>query len=72
MLFSALANLPPLLVSYIYEDGMASVFTDSLLIIFSIGFLMWLATVRSRAELGTRDGLLLVTLFWVVLGTAGS
>ena len=72
MLFSALANLPPLLVSYIYEDGMASVFTDSLLIIFSIGFLMWLATVRSRAELGTRDGFLVVTLFWVVLGTAGS
>ncbi|MFT7471971.1 MAG: trk system potassium uptake protein TrkH, partial [Kiritimatiellia bacterium] len=53
MLFSALSNLPPLIVSYIYADGMASVFTDSLLIIFSIGFLMWLATVRSHAELGT-------------------
>jgi trk system potassium uptake protein len=72
MLFSALSNLPPLIVSYIYADGMASVFTDSLLIIFSIGFLMWLATLRSRAELGTRDGFLVVTLFWVVLGTAGS
>ena len=72
MLFSALGNLPPLLVSYIYADGMASVFTNSLFIIFSIGFLMWLATVRSRAELGTRDGFLVVTLFWAVLGTAGS
>ena len=72
MLFSTLANLPPLIVSYIYEDGMESVFTDSLLIIFSIGFLMWLATIRSRAELGTRDGFLVVTLFWAVLGVAGS
>ena len=72
MLFSALGNLPPLVVSYIYADGMASVFTDSLLIIFSVGFLMWLATVRSRAELGTRDGFLVVTLFWAVLGVAGS
>lgn len=72
MLFSALGNLPPLLVSYIYADGMHGVFIDSLLSIFSIGFLMWLATIRSRAELGTRDGFLVVTLFWAVLGTAGS
>ena len=72
MLFSALGNLPPLLVSFIYADGMASVFTDSLFFIFSIGFLMWIATIRSKAELGTRDGFLVVTLFWAVLGTAGS
>ena len=72
MLFSALGNLPPLLVSFIYADGMASVFTDSLFFIFSIGFLMWISTIRSKAELGTRDGFLVVTLFWAVLGTAGS
>lgn len=51
---------------------MVGVFLNSLFIIFSIGFLMWLATVRSHAELGTRDGFLVVTLFWTVLGTAGS
>ncbi len=72
MLFSALGNLPPLIVSFIYDDGMARVFSSSLFIIFGIGFLMWLATVRSRTELGTRDGFLVVTLFWAVLGTAGS
>lgn len=72
MLFSALGNLPPLIVSFIYADGMASVFLDSLFIIFSIGFLMWLTTLRSHAELGTREGFLVVTLFWAVLGTAGS
>ena len=72
MLFSVLGNLPPLVVSFIYDDGMARVFSSSLFIIFGIGFLMWLATVRSRAELGTRDGFLVVTLFWAVLGSAGS
>lgn len=72
MLFSALGNLPPLLVSLIYDDGMSQVFTRSLFTIFGIGFVMWLMTVRSRAELGTRDGFLIVTLFWAVLGTAGS
>ncbi len=72
MLFSVLGNLPPLIVSFIYGDGMASTFLNSLFIIFSLGFLMWLATLRSRAELGTRDGFLVVTLFWAVLGTVGS
>lgn len=72
MLFSALGNLPPLFVSFIYDDGMSRVFTSSLFIIFGIGFLMWLSTIRSRTELGTRDGFLVVTLFWAVLGTAGS
>ncbi len=72
MLFSILGNLPPLIVSFIYADGMANTFLHSLLLIFSPGFLMWLATLRSRAELGTRDGFLVVTLFWAVLGTAGS
>ena len=72
MLFSIFGNLPPLLVSFLYSDGMDKVFTSSMSIIFSIGFLMWLATIRSKAELGTRDGFLVVTLFWAVLGTAGS
>jgi len=72
MLFSILGNLPPLFISFLYEDGMSSAFLNSLFIIFSLGLLMWLATVRSHAELSIRDGFLVVTLFWAVLGTAGS
>lgn len=71
MLFSALGNFPSILVSYIYQDGAASAFIDSFLIIFAVGFVLWLLTARSRQELGNRDGFLIVTLFWVVLGTAG-
>lgn len=72
MLFSALGNLPPLFVSYLYDDGMAVTFIDSFFRIFFIGLVLWLPTSRSKQELGTRDGFLIVTLFWAVLGTAGS
>ncbi len=71
MLFSALGNLPPMLVSLIYDDGMFNAFRNSFLILFCIGLLLWLATVRASKELSTKDGFLIVTLFWAVLGTAG-
>jgi len=71
MLFSALGNFPPLVVSYIYQDGASSAFINSFLIIFCIGFVLWLLTTRTHKELGNKDGFLIVTLFWVVLGTAG-
>ncbi|MDD9891443.1 MAG: TrkH family potassium uptake protein [Gammaproteobacteria bacterium] len=71
MLFSLLANIPPMLVSLFYADGMFSAFLNSLLIIFGIGLLLFLSTARTKKDLGTRDGFLIVTLFWAVLGTAG-
>lgn len=58
-------------VSYLYDDGMATTFINSFLIIFFAGLVLWLLTSRSKQELGTRDGFLIVTLFWAVLGTAG-
>lgn len=71
MFFSVLANLPPLIVSLIYDDGMASVFGRALLILFAVGLALWVSAVRARRDLSTRDGFLIVTLFWAVLGTAG-
>jgi trk system potassium uptake protein TrkH len=72
MLFSAIGNLPPVLVSLFYGDGMMTPFIESFFTVFTVGFFMWLLTFRARTELGTRDGFLIVTLFWAVLGTAGS
>ena len=71
MLFSLLGNLPPIFVSMLYDDGMAMAFFYSLMIIGSTGLLLLMFTARTRAELGTKDGFLVVTLFWAVLGTAG-
>lgn len=72
MLFSLLANLPSVLVSLIYQDGEASSFLLATLVTFLIGLVFWLATLRSREEMRTRDGFLVVTLFWSVLGSFGS
>ena len=72
MLFSAIGNLPPIIVSLFYNDGMMTPFVESFFAVFTVGFVMWLVTFRTRTELGTRDGFLIVTLFWAVLGTAGS
>jgi len=71
MLFSGLSNLPPILVSLIYKDQTVSAFGFSFAITFGLGLLLFLLTVRSPNELRTRDGFLIVTLFWAVLGTIG-
>lgn len=71
MFFSVLANLPPLIVSLIYNDGMVLPFLHSMLTLFALGLVMWASTARTRKDLSTRDGFLVVTLFWAVLGTAG-
>ena len=71
MIFSLLGNLPPFLISLLYDDGVASAFLSSFLIIFAVGFVFWAATARKKKELSNRDGFLVVTLFWAVLGSAG-
>lgn len=72
MLFSVLAYLPSMLVSLLYGDGELSSFGTALFITFSTGFILWLLTWRAAKELRTRDGFLIVTLFWSVLGTFGA
>ena len=72
MLFSVLANFLPLVVSLVYQDGMYFSFLSSTIIIFSVGGFLFISTRSKRGrDLGTRDGFLIVTLFWTVLGIAG-
>ena len=71
MLFSFLGNVPPIIVSWIYNDATSTAFFSSFIITFSAGLVLWLLTARSKQELHTRDGFLVVTLFWTVLGTIG-
>ncbi len=72
MLFSILANLPSIVISIIYRDGEIASFVTSLLITFFTGLLLWFFTLGSKKELRTRDGFLIVTLFWTVLGVFGA
>ncbi|MGJ8688707.1 MAG: TrkH family potassium uptake protein [Gammaproteobacteria bacterium] len=72
MLFSILANLPSIVISIIYDDGEIASFVTSLLITFFTGLMLWFFTLGSKKELRTRDGFLVVTLFWTVLGVFGA
>jgi trk system potassium uptake protein TrkH len=64
--------LPPVLVSLLYQDGQAQAFLAGMSAVILLGFLLWLPVRRFKQEMRMRDGFLLVTLFWVVLGLAGA
>ncbi|OQX47722.1 MAG: potassium transporter, partial [Candidatus Sedimenticola endophacoides] len=71
MLFS-LTMLPSVAVSFIYEDGAAGAFVSAFLLIFLVGALSWVWVRGQRRDLRTRDGFMVVVLFWTVLGLSGA
>ncbi len=71
MLFS-ITMLPPVLVSFVYDDGARASFLLAFLVTFFTGLVCWLPVHRSRRELRLRDGFLVVVLFWTVLGLFGA
>lgn len=71
MLFS-FTQLPPLLVSYYYEDGVQYSFLTTFFLTLLCGFILWAPVMHNHQELRTRDCFLVVTLFWSVLGSFGS
>lgn len=71
MMFS-LSMLTPLIVNAIYHDGQWSAFLYSFALTFGSGVLLWWPTRRCHYELKTRDGFLIVSLFWVVICLAGA
>lgn len=72
LIFYSLGFLPSLGISFLYDDGQWSVFLESLLLSTAAGLLLWLPNIRQREELSVRDGFLVVTLFWVLLGMIGA
>jgi trk system potassium uptake protein TrkH len=71
MLFSTIM-LPPLAVSYLYQDGSHVAFVDAFMLILGVGVLLWLPVRNTRRELRLRDGFVIVVMFWVVLSLTGS
>ena len=71
MVFS-FTMFPPLILSYYFQDGAQIAFTSSMTFSFIVGFFSWVATRKQRRELRTRDGFLLVFLFWVILCLIGA
>lgn len=71
MIFSV-TQLPPILVSLYYGDGGAPIFAWAWLVTLLAGLCIWFPARHSKKDLRTRDGFLIVTMFWTVLGTFGA
>lgn len=71
MLFSS-AMLAPLALALLANDGTASGFLWALLITYLSGLCMWLPVRNVQHELRIRDGFLITSLFWTVLGLFGA
>lgn len=71
MLFS-FTMVPPLLIAILYDDAGDSVFLWSFAVTLVSGMLCWFPVQHKDRELHTRDGFLVVVLFWSVLALFGS
>ncbi len=71
MLFSV-TMLPPIGVSLYFGDGHWQPFFDSFCGMLAVGALIWWPARKEHRELRVRDGFLIVSMFWVVLGLAGA
>lgn len=63
----SLSQLPPIAVGWYYGESDLFPFLISALVTFGSGFFLWALTHRNTTELRTRDGFLIVALFWTVL-----
>ena len=71
MLFS-LTLLPPILISWLFADGVWEAFAIALAITAVTGALLYVPNRNARKELRTRDGFVITVMFWSVLGLFGS
>lgn len=71
MLFS-IAQIPPIAVSFYYDDGAHRAFISAFFILLACGLLLWVPFYRVKGELRIRDGFLITVLFWSVLGVFGA
>jgi trk system potassium uptake protein len=71
MVFS-LSMLPPLLVSWWYEDGASRAFLQGLWITLVSGAVLWWPVRKQQPELKVRDGFLVTVVLWTVLSLYGA
>ena len=70
-LFS-ITMLPPAMVAVFYKDGEGIAFIQAFVVSLLLGFTLWYPNRYHKAELRTREGFLIVVLFWTVLGSIGA
>ena len=69
---ASLMMLPPVAVSWWYEDGTANLFLVSFVVLLAIGLLIFLPVRNVHEELRIRDGFLVVVACWLSLVLVGA
>lgn len=72
LLVFALTFIPPWVIGVLMGDATLAPFEASFLIALILGSALFLPLARHRRELKLRDGILVVVLFWVMLGLMGA
>ena len=72
VMFFSISFIVPIITSFIYKDGALSIFVITFLVVFMVGFLGWLISKNNTEEMTHKDSFLVITLFWIVLSSAGS
>ncbi len=67
LMILSLSMLPPFAISEWYHDGSALSFLSSFAITLLAGLILWLLFRKYKDDLKTRDGFLIVVMFWSVL-----
>ena len=71
ILFSGTMIIPGL-VALLYRDGAGRAFTQTFFVALTIGAALWWPNRHQKRELKSREGFLIVVLFWTVLGSVGA
>lgn len=64
--------LPPIALSYYFDDGAAGPFIIAFIATLATGGVLWLLTRRVNRDMRYRDGFMVVVLFWTVLAIFGA
>ncbi len=70
--WSSLMMLPPALVSWLYDDGVTSLFGLSAAVLVLLGGLIYLPVRHASRDLRLRDGFLIVVACWLSLALVGA
>jgi len=64
--------LPPIFVSWLYNDGTIGAFVSAWSITALTGAILWIPVANQKRDIRNRDGFVIVILFWVLLAMSGA
>lgn len=61
--------LPPMIIALVNKERSFFVFLETFIACFILGGGAWMATKRTGIQLRTRDGFIIIVLFWLLFST---